>query len=251
MEDIQLLVDLYKKNSRLGPGSDEHTRQALRLADLGDATDLAVADLGCGTGASALVLAEELAAPITAVDLFPEFLEELTRRARQQGVDDKITPLKASIDNLPFAPESLDMIWAEGAIYNIGFEAGIRAWRPLLAPGGILAVSEITWLGADRPDALQRYWEEAYPEIDRASAKFAILEEQGFRPRGYFYLPRSCWVDNYYRPLEQRFPSFLADQDHSEAAQAMVAEQKEEMELYEQFGDHFSYGFYIAQKVAD
>ncbi len=77
MDDIQILVDLHTPNPRLGPGSDEHTRRALELSGLLGRTDLEVADLGCGTGASALVLAESLDAHITAVDLFPAFLREL------------------------------------------------------------------------------------------------------------------------------------------------------------------------------
>ena len=31
---------------------------------------------------------------------------------------------------------AFDLIWCEGAIYNVGFEAGLRAWRRLLVRGG-------------------------------------------------------------------------------------------------------------------
>ena len=40
-----------------------------------------IADIGCGTGASTLVLAENLNAEIVAVDLHPKFLKVLTDRA--------------------------------------------------------------------------------------------------------------------------------------------------------------------------
>lgn len=118
----------------MGPGSDANTRQALELSGLLGRPDLKVADLGCGTGASAMVLAEHLDARITAVDLFPEFLEELTRRAEARGVGARITTLAASIDALSFEPAALKEIRSEGAIYNIGFEAGFAAWRPFLKP---------------------------------------------------------------------------------------------------------------------
>ena len=42
------------------------------------------------------------------------------------------------MDALPFGEEELDMIWCEGAIYNIGFERGLKEWRKYLKPGGIL-----------------------------------------------------------------------------------------------------------------
>jgi len=47
-----------------------------------------------------------------------------------------------SMDNLSFQNEELDLIWSEGAIYNIGFERGINEWRKFLKPGGFIVVSE-------------------------------------------------------------------------------------------------------------
>ena len=135
--ELQLLADLHRPNDRLGPGSDEHTRLALQLSGLTNRSDLRIADLGCGTGASSLVLAKELDAEITAVDIFPDFLTELNRRVRERSLLN-ITTLAASFDELNFEPHSLDAIWSEGAIYNLGFEAGVQAWRELLAPAGIL-----------------------------------------------------------------------------------------------------------------
>lgn len=67
MDDVRLLIDLHRPNARLGPGSDATTRQALELSGLLGRPGLRVADLGCGTGASAMALAEHLDARITAV----------------------------------------------------------------------------------------------------------------------------------------------------------------------------------------
>lgn len=249
MDDVQILIDLHKPNPRQGPGSDEHTRQALAFCGLSGREGLKVADLGCGAGASALVLAEHLDAHITAVDLFPEFLSELTRRAKERGVARRITTLRASIDALPFELESFDAIWSEGAVYNLGFEAGIEAWRAFLKPGGVLAVSEITWLTSERPAELQAHWEHEYPEIDLASGKLAVLEKHGFVPTGYFPLPESCWLENYYRPLQARLPAILEQYEHSDAVRACVEAEEHEIALYERHSAHVSYGFYTARKV--
>lgn len=249
MDPQQLLVDLHRPHSRLGPGSDATTRRALDLSGLRGRAGLAVADLGCGTGASTLVLAEDLDARITAVDLFPEFLAELERRAERRGVRDRITTLAASIDALPFAPASLDAIWSEGAIYNLGFEAGVAAWRRLLKPGGVLAVSEITWLTRDRPAELQAYWEHVYPEIATAAGKLAVLEAHGYTPIGYFPLPESCWLEQYYRPLQARFPAFLDAHGHAAETAAIVAAEQVEIALYERHRQHVSYGFYLARRA--
>ncbi|MEL6270799.1 MAG: class I SAM-dependent methyltransferase [Chloroflexota bacterium] len=251
MDDLQLLIDLHKGGVRQGPGGDAETRLAITLAGLRGKTDLQIADVGCGTGASTLVLAQELDAHITALDFLPEFLAILEANAAQAGVADRITTLAQSMDALPFKAAQLDAIWSEGAIYNMGFEAGIAAWKPFLKPGGILAVSELTWLTAERPAALQAHWDSEYSEVDTASAKTAILEKHGFSPIGYFALPEHCWLDHYYRPLQQRFTAFLDAHGHSEAAKAIVAAEEAEIGLYERHRAFVSYGFYIARKLAD
>jgi len=244
-----LLIDLHKSNPRQGPGSDEHTRRALHLAGLMNTTDLLqVVDIGSGAGASTLTLAENLNAKITAVDLFQDFLDVLNTEARKRGAADRITTLAVSMEELPFEEGSLDVIWAEGSIYNIGFEKGVAYFRRFLKPGGILAVSEITWLSKDRPEEIQQHWGAEYPEIATASEKIGILEDQGFVLKGYFPLPESCWIENYYTPLENTFDGFIAKHD-SDDARAIVGAEKAEIALYEKYRAYYSYGFYIAQRI--
>lgn len=251
MDDMQLLIDLHKDGMRQGPGGAAETRLAVTLSGLRGQRHLRIADIGCGTGAATLVLAQELDAHITAVDFLPEFLTELERAAANAGVADRITTLAQSMDALSFKDGELDAIWSEGAIYNMGFEAGITAWNPFLKPGGILAVSELTWLTRDRPADLQAHWDNEYSHVDTASAKMATLENQGFSPVGYFVLPAYCWRDNYYRPMQQRFSGFLAAHGHSDAAKAIVAAEEVEIDLYERNRMFVSYGYYVAQKRGD
>lgn len=33
------------------------------------------------------------------------------------------------MEDLPIEPDSLDLLWSEGAIYNMGVAEGVRAWR--------------------------------------------------------------------------------------------------------------------------
>jgi SAM-dependent methyltransferase len=155
------------------------------------------------------------------------------------------------MDSLPFDDESLDAIWSEGAIYNVGFETGIRTWRRFLKPGGVLAVSELTWLTDDRPAELDQHWNAEYPEIATASTKIAALEQHGYSPIGYFVLPEQCWLENYYRPMQQRFASFLTRHDHSDAARSVVGAEEHEIDLYERFSPYVSYGYYIARRTPD
>ena len=249
MEDLALLIDLHIAADRQGPGGTSETRRAIELSGLSKRQDLKIADIGCGTGASTLVLAQDLDARVVAVDFLPEFLDVLRTRAAQAGLADRIDTVNASMNKLPFDPDSLDAIWSEGAVYNIGFESGVKMWRPFLRPGGILAVSELTWLTARRPAEPEEHWCRQYPEVGTAASKLAVLERNGYAPIGYFVLPESCWLDGYYRPMQQRFPAFLARHASSDAARAVVAAEAQEIDLYERHRAFVSYGFYLARRV--
>ena len=248
MNEMELLIDLHRDNARQGPGSDADTRLAITLSGLRSQNDLKIADIGCGTGASTFVLADELDVQITAVDFLPEFLEILADRAKRLGIADRIKPLEASMDKLPFEDGTLDAVWAEGAIYNIGFENGISAWRRFLKPRGILAASEITWLTDSRPNELDEHWNAEYPEIDTASQKIAQLESHGYVVLGYFPLPQSSWLDHYYNPIRAKLGGFLSRHADISAAQDIVNAEEREIDLYERFSEYVSYGFYIARR---
>ncbi|MGA1075560.1 MAG: class I SAM-dependent methyltransferase [Ilumatobacteraceae bacterium] len=251
MDGFELLVDLHLDGTRQGPGGDDETRRAVDLSGLRDARDLRIADIGCGTGASTMVLASELDAHVVAVDLVPEFLARLAGEARHRGFGTRVTTLAAPMDDLPFDDGAFDAIWSEGAIYIVGFEAGVRAWRRFLKPNGVLAVSELTWLTGTRPAELDRHWATEYPEVGTAAAKLAVLEANGFSPIGYFVLPQRCWLDQYYRPLQARFDAFLERHGHAAAAREIVDAEQREIDLYERYADHVSYGYYVARRTAD
>ncbi|KAB2888133.1 MAG: methyltransferase domain-containing protein [Desulfobulbaceae bacterium] len=249
MEEYRLLIDRHKGEKRQGPGGDAESEKALGLAMIDRSARCRIADIGCGTGASTLLLARLLNARITAVDFLPDFLAVLEGRAEDMGLSEKITTLCCSMDNLPFRNEEYDIIWSEGAIYNIGFEKGIRDWHRYLKVGGVLVVSEITWITDSRPPELQRYWQGEYPEIAVASKKIAVLEKNGYSPIGYFVLPEHCWLENYYRPLQRSCQDFLDRNGNSEEARAVVAAENREIELYERYKDYYSYGVYVAKKL--
>ncbi len=249
MKDYQLLIDLHKNAKRQGPGGDTETERAISMSVADRSAPLQIADIGCGTGASTLLLAQLSEAQITAVDFLPDFLAVLESRSADIGVSEKISPLCGSMENLPFGDVEFDAIWSEGAIYNIGFEKGIKDWSRYLKVGGLLVVSEITWITNSRPPELQKYWDEEYPEIDVASAKIRVLEKNGYSPAGYFVLPQHCWLENYYRPMQSSFPDFLHRNGNSEEARAIVEAENREIELYEKYQAYYSYGVYIAKKL--
>ncbi|KZY62857.1 class I SAM-dependent methyltransferase, partial [Oleiphilus sp. HI0066] len=186
---------------------------------------------------------------ITSVDFLQAFLDVLNDRASEVELASRISTLCASMDDLPFEANSYDVLWSEGAIYNIGFAKGIQEWKAYLKQGGVLVVSEVTWTTDERPQELEDYWEAAYPEIDTASNKMKVLERAGYQPLGYFTLDLHCWLEGYYGPIQASYNAFLERNANSEGAKEIIAAEREEVAMYEKFKDFYSYGVYIAKKL--
>ena len=245
---MDLEIDLHKNSERQGPGSEKETLQALGFMNLPSDQNLKIADIGCGSGGQTITLAQHTNGLITAVDLVPDFLEELNQKSKMAGVGEKIKTLEASMENLPFEKGYFDIIWSEGAIYNIGFEKGIQKWSEFLKPKGYLSISEITWISHTRPREIEDFWRRECPEITTAANNIKILEDNGYILLGYFHLEETSWIKNYYEPIKSQFSSFLLRNGNSELAGNLVKQYKEEIAMYERFKPYYSYGFYIAQK---
>jgi len=247
MDEMDLLIDLHVSHERQGPGSEAATVRAIELAGLSRGEPLTVADLGCGTGASSLVLARRLDAHVTAVDLQPRFVERLRERAGESGVGDRIDGVVCDMATPPFAEGSLDVIWSEGAVYNVGFDAGVRAWRRFLKPGGVLAVTELSWRTAERPASVEAHWRAEYPGIATAGGNLLRLEEAGYEPLGMFWLPSSCWEEGYYGPIEADLEGFVARHGGDPRARAIADAERVEIELFRTSGAWFGYAFFVAR----
>ena len=250
--DMQLIADFFKDLPRQGPGADEETQKALSFIS-GLPHQAKIADLGCGTGRQTQVLASSLVADldcqITAIDTLPEMIHGLEQRKLKMGAAGKnITGLVASMDNLPFEPESLDLIWAEGSIYNIGFEKGFKEWKQFLKPGGYIAVTECCWLNSKRPDKIN-YFMDNFPEIDNISGKLKVIENAGYTPVAHFILPEYCWLVNYYEPQRACIPKFLEQYQHSKAAKVFADQMETEFAYYNEYKQLHGYVFYIAKKM--
>lgn len=244
---LALLEELYRDLPRQGPGDDGATRTALRF--IGPLSPEArIADIGCGTGAQTMVLAAELAGRIVALDLLPGFLGALEEKVRSAGLEEQIKTLQGSMDRLPFKEEELDLIWSEGAVYNIGFSRGIAEWSRALKKGGYLAFSEISWLTVDRPAEIEKYWNAQYAEMDTIAGKTLRIENAGLIPVAHFVLSPYCWKENYYAPLAGKEEWFLKNHEGDPLAAEIVEENRRERALYDKYGDYYGYVFYVMRK---
>jgi serine/threonine-protein kinase HipA len=241
---LDALFLIHTDLPREAPGSDEVTREALRrLGSLPPSPR--VMDLGCGPGRQTLVLAPELGVPVTAVDLHAPFLASLERSAAAQGLGHLVRTRQADFGALEDAPGSYDLLWSEGAIYNLGWAEGLRRWRPLLRSGGFLAATEATWLTEDRPSEALAFWREAYPSMGTVESNSAAARAAGYDVLDSFVLPASAWWEEYYRPLQARIESLRQRAREEVDLASAIAETEREISLHARHGASYGYVFYL------
>ena len=245
--DLNLICEFFSHMERQGPGSPEVTLKALSfINNLNDQS--CIADIGCGTGGQTMVLAQHAPGQITGLDLFPGFIDIFNRNARQLGLQDRVKGIVGSMDNLPFQNEELDLIWSEGAIYNIGFERGLNEWRKYLKTGGYIAVSESSWFTDERPAEINDFWMDAYPEMDTLPNQVAKIYKAGYLPVATFILPENCWTEHYFAPKIKAQEIFLNKYAGNGAAEEFSWLQSNEEELYSKYKEFYGYVFFIAKK---
>jgi len=243
MENI--FFEIHAGLPREAPGDDAATLQAFRLIKNLPAVPT-ILDIGCGPGAQTIALARHSAAQITALDLHQPFLDDLTRRSAAAGLKDRIKTINASMFELSF-DEPFDVIWSEGAIYIIGFSEGLRAWHPLLKPGGCVAVTELSWIKPDPPDEVLKYWQADYPGMVSVDQNLARLRAADYREIGYFILPESAWWDPYYRPMTAKIAQLRGKYHADPEAQRLLDIQSLEIEMYRKYSNWYGYVFYVMQ----
>ncbi|HEY4440647.1 MAG TPA: methyltransferase domain-containing protein [Candidatus Elarobacter sp.] len=242
----ELFFALHDGLPREGPGDDALTVRAFRgLGSLPPRP--ALLDVGCGPGAQTVTLAS-LGADVVAVDVHEPFLRETERRAGERGVADRVRTVRASMTDLPFGDGAFDVVWSEGAIYLMGFGAGLRAWRRVLRPGGAIAVSELTWIARDPPAEAKRFWDAAYPAMTTVEANRRALAESGYTPLAELVFPVTAWFANYYDPLERRIAMLRERHAREPDAQAWLDEQQAEIDLARRCGDAYAYVFYLGRR---
>ncbi len=246
--DLNLICEYYSSVERQGPGSPEVTVKALSFID--NLTDGSrIIDIGCGTGGQTMVLAQHAPGNITGIDLFPTFIDLFNKNAGKLNLQDKVKGIVGSMDNLPFQDEELDLIWSEGAIYNIGFEQGLNEWRKLLKKGGYIAVSEGSWFTDERPAEIYEFWMDAYPEIDTIPNKVGQMQKAGYIPIATFVLPENCWTEHFYVPQVSAKKAFLKKHAGNKTAEGFIANQEHETKLYYKYKEYYGYVFYIGKKI--
>jgi SAM-dependent methyltransferase len=247
--DTELFVELSAGLPRQGPGSTEATLRALSMVDRLPARSK-ILDIGCGPGAQAIDLARATGGEIVALDNRQRFLDEMLARAVTAGVRSQIKAVCGSMFEMDFPDASFDLIWSEGAIYIMGFGAGLSACWRFLKPGGSVVVSELTWLVDDPPAAARDRWTQEYPAMQSIGGNLKIAADAGYGDIKSFVLPTADWWANYYGPGEARLIDVRARHAAELETIALLDDIRREYDLFRAHSDAYGYVFYVMRKPA-
>ena len=239
-----LFFEIFHGLPRQGPGDTASTIKALRLVP-GIGRETRVLDLGCGTGLQTRVLAQHSPAHFVAIDNHVPFVEEANGHAQALGLADRVETRVGDLRQPDFAPGSFDLIWCEGAIYVIGFEAGLRAWRPLLAPGGHLAVTEVCWSRPDPPEECAEFWAREYPAIRDPAALLTIADTCGYDSVGHFCLPASSWWDEPLRTARAAYHRVLRLSSRRAGRELVADHMEREIDIWHAYSAFYHYEFFV------
>jgi SAM-dependent methyltransferase len=242
----ELFYEVFSNIPRQGPGDAESTqRAASRIPEL--PKDFKILDIGCGTGKQTLELVKYFGGPIYAIDNHQPYLDELSAEARKKGFEDEIFCTRASMLDQGFVKGKYDLIWAEGSIFIIGFEEGLKFFKSLLKPNAYMAITEANWIKPNPPTEIVDFWEREYPAITNIENNLKTIESLNYKLIDHFILPQKAWWENFYVPLEKRLKKLYKKYHEDEDSLELLDMIQLEVDMYRKYGDYYGYVFYIMQ----
>ena len=241
-----IFFEIHHDLPREGPGRDKYTEQAFEM--LPPVTSPRILDVGCGPGGPTMALARLTEGEVVGIDTHQPYLDRLSEKIEQAGLTHRVRAINCSMFEIDFPGESFDIIWAEGSIYIMGFERGLKEWQRLLKPKGFLVVHEMTWLRPNPPQEIHDYWKTLYPGIGTVHEKIDHIEGCGYDLLGHFTLPDDAWWYEYYGPLEKRIKRLRKKYVDDPTAMAQLEEEQKEIEMYRKYHEWYGSVFFIMQK---
>ena len=236
MTPSEAFFTVHRELPREGPGLPVHVHWTLDALTM---PPRRIFDAACGPGTDTVTLAESLPeAELLAVDLQAHFVEQAQRATQRFGP-------RVQIEQASFmdAVGPFDLIWCAGAVYFVGIEAALVAWRNILSDGGAVAFSEPAWKSANPSESAKAFWEE-YPAIAGLPALAKRIEAAGWKIHAARWLEQDAWAA-YYDPMARRLDKLQAKSSIEPTLQAAIAENRQEIANWQAAKDEIDYHLFV------
>jgi predicted methyltransferase len=158
------------------PGRELFDRRHQIIGALDLRPGMTVADVGAGTGLFTILMAKEVgpAGRVYAVDISQPFVDEIRRRAIDQGLDNIVAIVNSQRD-VALPPESVDVIFLADTYHHFEYpQQMLETMRTALRPGGLLFLIDFR-----RVPGVSSSWIMGHVRAGR-SAVIAEVEAAGF-----------------------------------------------------------------------
>ncbi len=178
---ISFLEELWGEGF-LSPGGPEEVARVVEGVEL---KDKHILDIGCGSGAIAVLMARDFgAARVTGIDVEAPVCAAARERAKQAGLEGKVEIIQVTPGPMPFEDGTFDVVFSKDSIIHIPDKVAMaaEAFR-VLKSGGHFAASD--WLtnhdGEMSPDMAHYVKMEALEFQMASPSKYrAAMELAGF-----------------------------------------------------------------------
>ena len=204
---------------------NKYTKKAFRM--LPELDKPYILDVGCGSGVPTMELAKLSNGQIIGLDIDQPQLDRLTKKIERAGLSDLVKAVTRSIFDMDFPNESFDIIWAEGSIYVIGFERGLREWRRFLKPDGFMVVHD---------------------EMGNIAEKIELISSCGYELLEHFTLDEDTWWLEYYSPLEKRINEIRIRHADEAETLAILERDQREIDMFKKNPGRYCSVFFIMKK---
>lgn len=244
--ETDILRELHGELSRGSPARLGFTRKAFQM--LPELNNPRILDVGCGQGGPTLELARLSGGQVTGLDIDQAALDELARRAGEEGLSDRVQVVCGSMSDMEFADESFDVIWSEGSMWVLGFERALGEWRRFIRSRGFLVVHEMAWLRPDPPPEIRSCRQLVYPGIRTVSEYVERAPEHGYDLVGHFALPEDFWLVDYFVPMVARIGELRKKYSEDQAALSTLDQEQRAADLYKKYSKWYGSMFLVMQR---
>jgi SAM-dependent methyltransferase len=131
-----------------------------------------VLDIGCGVGTTAIRLAREQGAEVTAADISALMRERARANVAAAGLSEQVRVEEADILALPYADDEFDVVVAEAVTMFVDRHRAAAELARVTRPGGRVLATEFYWRRPPTPDAQEVFLGQLCPGL-----QFDSLEE--------------------------------------------------------------------------